>query len=126
MGAFDGNGSGEETGVFDEGEVGVFNKGRGKEFGVLDGKGELSVSNDGGGEGAAVFDEGEAEDIDNEMGIFGKSGVPDEDGDEIGASGCDDDTPVDAGGTIHRPRRSKPRGHAALGEEVEGDESWSD
>jgi len=147
MGAFDGNGRGEETGVFDDGEVGVFDKGRGKEIGVLDGtgevgvfdegrgkeigifggKGEVGVSDDRGGEEPTVFDEGEAEEIDNEMGIFGESGVPDEDVDEIGVWGCDDDTPVDAGGTIHWPRRSRPRGHVALGEEVEGDdEGWSD
>ena len=93
----------EEIGVSDGGaaeEVGAFDERGGKETGIFDDKGEVGVSDDRGGEEAGVFDEGAAE--------------------EVGVS--------DTEGTIHRPRRSTPRGHVTVGgEEVEGVEGgWDD
>lgn len=139
MGAFDCDGESEETGLFnDEGveEVRMSDNG-GKNTGVFDDKDEVGVSDDGGGEVAGVFDEAGAE----EVGAFDERGgkeiglldgrVPDEDANEVGDWGCEDDieggTSVDAGGTIHWPRRSTPRGHVVVGEEeVEGDEGGRD
>ena len=140
VGAFDERG-GKEMGRFDtrgvsddEGaeEVGAFDERGGKEMGRIDKRG---VSDDGGVEEAGAFDEGGAEEVGasdesrgKEVGIFdkrGRAGVPDEDVDEIGVWDCEDGaevdgTTVDAGGRIQLPRRSKPRGHVALG----GEEVW--
>jgi hypothetical protein len=143
MGAFDCDGRGEETGVFNdpggtEEEVGVSDEEGGKETGIFDDNGEVGVSDDGGGEEAGVFDEGGAEEVGafdetggKEMGLFderGGAGVPDEDVNEVGVWGCEDGvevgcTSVDAEDTIHWPWRSTPTGHVAVGgEEVGGGE----
>ena len=141
VGAFDGDGRGEETAVSNDGgveEVVVLDKGRGKGTGD-----EGGVSDDAGGEEAGVSDEGGAEEVGaaderggKEMGLFdeiGGAGVPDEDVNEVGVWGCEDGsaigtTSADARCAIHRPKMSTPRGHVAVGgEEVEGDEGgWDD
>ena len=122
--------------------MGASDKEGDKETGIFDDKGEAGVSDER-GEEAGVFDEGGAEEVGafdetggKEMGLFdesGGAGVPDEDVNEAGVCGCEDGvevggTSVDAEDTIHRPKRSTPRGHVAVGgEEVEGDEGgWDD
>jgi hypothetical protein len=145
FGVFDDTG-GKEAGVLDDGdkEMGAFDSDeRDEKTGIFDDKGEVGVSDDGGGEEAGVFDEGGTEEVGafderggEEMGLFderGGAGVPDEDVNEVGVWGCEDGievggSSVDAGGTLHSPRRFTPKGHVAVeGDEVEGDEGgWDD
>jgi hypothetical protein len=128
----------DEAGELDE--SGGKRSGNGR-IGVPDDVDEAGELDESGGKRSGNDRMGVPDDVDeagefDEVGVLGvregngsNAGVPGGDVDEMDVWGCEDatelgDPSVDVGGRIHWPRRSRPRGHAALvrEEEEEGDE----